>query len=159
MTQVNGGYDVIVVGARVAGAATALHLARAGHRVAVVDRSGPPADTTSTHALMRTGVLQLRRLGVLDRIVEVGTPAIGQVTLVFGSQVITFPVSEDCGVNAYFAPRRTVLDTILIEVAVAAGAEFHSGVSVSDVSRDYTGRVNGIYARVGHGESRTPARH
>ena len=56
-------YDVVVVGARAAGAATAMLLARAGLDVLVVDRSRYGADTLSTHALMRAGVLQLHRWG------------------------------------------------------------------------------------------------
>src|SRR5262249_19575128 len=70
------GYDVAIVGGRVAGASTALLLARAGARVALVDRSRPGTDTVSTHALMRAGVLQLSRWGLLDRVVAAGTPAI-----------------------------------------------------------------------------------
>ena len=59
-------YDVVVVGARPAGAATAMLLARAGLQVLVVDRSSYGADTVSTHGLMRGGVLQLARWGLLD---------------------------------------------------------------------------------------------
>ena len=65
-------YDVVVVGARPAGAATALLLARAGARVLVVDRDAPGADTLSTHALMRGGVMQLSGWGLLDRLVGGG---------------------------------------------------------------------------------------
>ena len=71
-------YDVVVVGARAAGAATAFLLARRGLRVLLVDRSRHGSDTLSTHALMRGGVLQLSRWGLLDRIVAAGTPAIRQ---------------------------------------------------------------------------------
>lgn len=160
MTMQSQEYDVVMVGARVAGAATALHLAGAGHRVAVVDRNGPPVDTTSTHALMRTGVLQLCRMGLLDQVIAAGTPAVRQVKLVFGEKTVQFPVAVEFGVDAYYAPRRTVLDTIILEAAVAAGAEFHSGVTVHDVSRDDTGRVNGVFARTGHGGDRwIRARH
>ena len=53
--------DVVIVGARCAGAATALLLARAGARVLVVDRGAYGTDTLSTHALMRGAVLQLHR--------------------------------------------------------------------------------------------------
>jgi 2-polyprenyl-6-methoxyphenol hydroxylase-like FAD-dependent oxidoreductase len=127
--------DVIVVGARVAGAATALHLARAGHEVLVLDRTGPPTDTISTHALMRSGVLQLRRANILDRIVDAGTPAIGRVGLAFDEERIDFPVAEEFGVDAYFAPRRPVLDTALLDAAVEAGARFLTGISVTDVVR------------------------
>ena len=55
------GYDVVVVGGRVAGASTALLLSRAGARVALLERGRPGTDTVSTHALMRAGVLQLSR--------------------------------------------------------------------------------------------------
>jgi flavin-dependent dehydrogenase len=42
-------YDAIVVGARCAGAPTAMLLARHGHRVLLVDRASFPSDTVSTH--------------------------------------------------------------------------------------------------------------
>ena len=54
-------YDVVVVGARCAGAATAMLLARAGASVLVVEQGSRGADTLSTLALMRAGVLQLAR--------------------------------------------------------------------------------------------------
>ena len=69
-------YDVVIVGGRVAGASTAMLLARAGARVAVVERSRLGSDTLSTHALMRAGVLQLFRWGLLERLVSAGTPSI-----------------------------------------------------------------------------------
>jgi len=46
-------YDVVVVGGRIAGASTALLLARAGVKVAVVERGRRGGDTVSTHGLMR----------------------------------------------------------------------------------------------------------
>ena len=48
-------YDVIVVGARSAGAPTAMLLARSGHRVLLVDRSTFPSDTVSTHLVHPPG--------------------------------------------------------------------------------------------------------
>ena len=71
-------YDVVVVGARVAGSATALLLARAGLRVALVERAAYGSDTVSTHGLMRAGVLQLSRWGLLDRVVAAGTPPVSR---------------------------------------------------------------------------------
>lgn len=142
-------YDVVVVGARVAGAATALHLARAGHNVLIVDRAGPPADTTSTHALMRTGTLALRQAGVLDTIIAAGTPPIREINLVFGDERVSFPVADAHGVDAYYAPRRTVLDPILLQAAIDAGASFVPEVSVNGVSWDNRGPVDGITVRDG----------
>ena len=69
-------YDAVIVGARCAGAATAMLLARAGLNVLVVDHDEPGTDTMSTHALMRAGVMQLARWGVLGEIDAAGTPAI-----------------------------------------------------------------------------------
>ena len=69
-------YDAVVVGARCAGAATAMLLAREGLRVLVVDRSRYGADTLSTHALMRGAVLQLHRWGVLEAVEAAGTPTV-----------------------------------------------------------------------------------
>ncbi|MGZ4602803.1 MAG: FAD-dependent oxidoreductase [Kineosporiaceae bacterium] len=66
--------DVVIVGARCAGASTALLLARAGHRVVVVERAVFPGDTLSTHGLARGGVVQLARWGLLGRILDSGAP-------------------------------------------------------------------------------------
>jgi glycine/D-amino acid oxidase-like deaminating enzyme len=60
-------HDVVVVGARVAGAATAMWLARLGHDVVAVDQAPFPSDTVSTHAIARSGVVQLRRSGRVQR--------------------------------------------------------------------------------------------
>jgi flavin-dependent dehydrogenase len=146
-------YDVVVVGARVAGAATALHLARAGHDVLIVDRVGPPADTISTHALMRSGVLSLQRANVLDRVADAGTPEIRQVDLIFGSERISFPVGDEWGVDAYYAPRRTVLDAALLDAALEAGVTFISGLSVTSVLRAEGGRVAGVSVRTSEGDA------
>jgi glycine/D-amino acid oxidase-like deaminating enzyme len=45
------GYDVVVVGGRLAGASTALLLARAGVQVVLIDRDRYGSDTVSTHGL------------------------------------------------------------------------------------------------------------
>jgi len=70
-------YDAVIVGARCAGAATGLLLARAGAKVLVVDRQKYGSDIVSTHALMRAGVLQLSRWGLLDRLMAAETPLAG----------------------------------------------------------------------------------
>ena len=103
-------YDVVVVGARPAGAGTALLLARQGARVLMIDRGRYGADTLSTHALMRGGVLQLARWGVLPRIVEAGTPPVGTATFIYGDESLEVAVKPSDGVDALYAPRRTVLD-------------------------------------------------
>ena len=141
-------YDVVVVGARAAGAATAMLLARAGLRVLVVDRGRYGADTLSTHALMRGGVLQLHRWGLLDRIVAAGTPPDPAHHVPLRRRRRSPSRSSPRhGVDALYAPRRTVLDPVLVDAAVAAGAEVRYGVTVTDVRRDRHGRVTGIDGR------------
>ena len=73
-------FDVVVVSARRAGAAIAMLLARRGMRVALIDQSCSMNDTLSTHAIMRAGVLQLQRWGLLDRVIAAGTPPVWLTT-------------------------------------------------------------------------------
>lgn len=137
-------YDVVIAGARCAGASTAMLLARHGLNVLVVDPSRPGSDTLSTHALMRGGVLQLHRWGLLDAIRAAGTPPIRKTTFHYGEEVIEVPIKERDGVDAIYAPRRTVLDPVLVDAALAAGAEVVHGQSVVDLLRDPDGRVRGV---------------
>src|SRR5512144_595195 len=123
LDQVRDSYDVVVVGARAAGAATAMLLARGGLRVLAVDRGVYGADTLSTHALMRAGVLQLARWGLLGRIESAGTPRVERTVFHYEDQVVDIPIKPRDGVPALFAPRRSVLDRILVDAAVEAGAE------------------------------------
>lgn len=67
-------FDVIVVGARCAGAPAAMLLARKGYRVLLVDRATFPSDTRSTHVLHPHGALRLARWGLLDRVVSTNCP-------------------------------------------------------------------------------------
>ena len=137
-------YDVIIAGARCAGASTAMLLARQGMRVLVVDPTSHGSDTLSTHALMRGGVLQLHRWGVLDAIRSAGTPAIRTTTFHYaGDDAIEVPIKERDGVDALYAPRRTLLDAVLVDAAVDAGAEVVHGYSVVDLLWSSEGRVAG----------------
>jgi 2-polyprenyl-6-methoxyphenol hydroxylase-like FAD-dependent oxidoreductase len=140
-------YDVVVVGARAAGASTAHLLAGSGLRVLLVDRANYGADTLSTHALMRGGVLQLRRWGLLDQVIAAGTPAVRRVTFRYAGQVVPITIKPSHGVEALYAPRRTVLDRILVDAAAAAGAEVRFGVAVTDVVRGGSGAVTGVNGR------------
>ena len=137
-------YDAVVVGARVAGAATAMLLARAGLSVLVVDRSRRGSDTLSTLALMRAGVMQLHRWGVLARLVAAGTPPIRRTTFHYGSEPVEVDIKDRNGVDALFAPRRTLLDVVLADAAVESGAQVLYSATVREILRGPTGRVQGV---------------
>ena len=136
-------YDVVIAGARCAGASTAMLLARQGLRVLVVDPAKRGSDTLSTHAMMRGAVLQLHRWGLLDAVRSSGTSAITSTTFHYGAESIEVQIKERDGVEALYAPRRTVLDAVLVDAAVEAGAEIVHGHSVIDLIRDDHGRVRG----------------
>jgi 2-polyprenyl-6-methoxyphenol hydroxylase-like FAD-dependent oxidoreductase len=148
-------YDVVVVGGRCAGAATAMLLARAGVRVAVVERAGAGSDTLSTAALMRAGVIQLQRWGLLDRVIAAGTPAVRHTLFQYGEATTAVSLKRVAGVAALYAPLRSLLDAILVQAAGAAGADVMFGISVVDVERAVDGRVIGV---VGHDGRREPVR-
>ena len=136
-------YDAIIVGGRCAGAATAMLLARGGMRVLVLEAARPGTDTLSTHALMRGGVLQLHRWDLLDAVVSAGTPAILSTEFAYGDEIETVEIKPGGGVSALRAPRRTVLDALLLDAARAAGAEVRVPARVTRVLSERD-RVCGI---------------
>jgi flavin-dependent dehydrogenase len=146
-------YDVVVVGARPAGAATAMILARAGLQVLIVDRGRYGTDTLSTHALLRGGVVQLARWGLLDRVAATGAPPVRGSVFHYGEQRIEVPIRPQAGVDALYAPRRTVLDPVLVDAARDAGAEARFGATITGLRRDSAGRVTGV---VGYDDSGAP---
>jgi flavin-dependent dehydrogenase len=135
-------YDVLVVGGRVAGASTAMLLARAGARVAVVERAAYGTDTVSTHGLMRAGVLQLSRWGLLDQLD--GTPPIRCTTFHYTDrEPEPVNIRPSGGVDALYAPRRQLLDRTLIDAAAGAGVQVRHETAVTALLRDERGRVTG----------------
>jgi flavin-dependent dehydrogenase len=138
-------YDAIVVGARVAGAPTAMLLARKGYKVLLTDRDSFPSDIMSTHYIHLPGQVRLRRWGLLDKIIESGAPYITQRTLHFNGtafQPPDFPLPDGLSTDT-LCPRRIILDKILVDAAVESGAEMREGFSVRELIHD-NGRVAGV---------------
>jgi len=140
-------HDVVVVGGRVAGSATAMLLARLGHDVAVLDRAVLPSDTVSTHSIARSGVVQLHRWGLLEAVLDSGAPAIRQVTFHAGGASTCRTIKDKAGIDLLVAPRRHVLDPLLATAAARAGATLRPGVTVTGLRRDGRGRVVGVAGR------------
>src|SRR5215468_8783309 len=148
-------YDAVIIGARCAGAATALLLARSGAKVLVVDRQAYGSDTLSTHALMRGAVLQLSRWGLIPGITAAVTPAIRATTFHYGSEAIRVAIKPEHGVDCLFAPRRTLLDRLLVDAARNAGAEVRHGVLLSELLFSPDGRAIGVSLKGAGGSSMT----
>jgi flavin-dependent dehydrogenase len=126
-------YDVIVVGARCAGSSLAMLLCSRGYKVLLVDRNRFPSDTISTHWIQETGLERLRRWGLLERIVATGPQPIRKVTFDMGRFVLSGLAPGIEGIPGPLAPRRTILDQILVEAAVQSGAELREGFMVEDL--------------------------
>lgn len=129
-------YDAIVIGARAAGSPTAMLLARKGYRVLVVDRATFPSDTLSTHVVHAPGIAALHRWGLLDAVVATGCPPVDRYSFDFGPFTIMGTSRPVHGITTAYAPRRTVLDAILVDAAVSAGAEVREGYHVDGLVFD-----------------------
>ena len=147
-----GSYDAIVVGARCAGSPTAMLLARKGYRVLLVDKATFPSDTMSTHLVHPPGVAALERWGLLDRLVASGCPPVERYSFDFGPVTIAGSPQPVDGVAHAYCPRRTVLDQLLVEAAVEAGAELREGFTVDELLAA-DGTVTGIS---GHAKGAQP---
>jgi 2-polyprenyl-6-methoxyphenol hydroxylase-like FAD-dependent oxidoreductase len=142
-------YDVIVVGARCAGASTAMLLARQGHRVLLVDRMKLPSDIRlSTHLVWQAGAGRLADWGLLDAVRESGCPALATVSLDLGPFALVGRPVPFHGTGEAFAPRRHLLDAVLQDAAVAAGAELRDDCTVEDLVWG-DDRVVGVRCRAG----------
>lgn len=147
-------YDAVIVGARCAGAMTALLLAEAGLRVLALDKSAPGKDALSTHALMRSAVLQLGRAGILDRVRAAGTPPVRVTSFQYADETIAIPIQPKDGIDALYAPRRQLLDRLLVERARQSGAHVVHGARVAELTRTPGGRVSGVVVTDARGQAR-----
>ncbi len=139
-------YDAIIVGARCAGAPTAMLLARADHCVLLVDRATFPSDIMSTHYIHQPGVARLKRWGLLDAVLATNCPPIERIRLDAGPLALEgAPVPYENTAIA-LCPRRLLLDKILFDAAAQAGAEVRDGFVVEALSWE-DGRVSGIRGR------------
>ncbi len=143
-------YDVIVVGTRVAGASTAMLLARHGLKVLAVDRARFPSDTVSTHQIQVPGVARLQRWGLLDGVIAAGTPPVRRVRFDPGPVVLRGRLPVVDGADAIYSPRRTILDALLVDAARAAGAKVRERFVVEDLVTD-DDRVIGVRGRADGG--------
>jgi 2-polyprenyl-6-methoxyphenol hydroxylase-like FAD-dependent oxidoreductase len=136
-------YDAIIVGARAAGSPTAMLLARKGYRVLLVDRASFPSDTLSTHYIHQPGVAKLRSWGLLDRLVATGCPPVNRMTFDVGPFALDAAPPPSDGVAEGYCPRRTVLDSLLLDAAAEAGAEVRTGFAIDELVFE-DGAVAGI---------------
>jgi 2-polyprenyl-6-methoxyphenol hydroxylase-like FAD-dependent oxidoreductase len=105
----------------------------------------------STHALMRTAIIQLNRWGLLPAVMGAGTPEIRSTTFHYGQESVRVGIKPEHGVEHLCAPRRTVIDRILVDAARNAGADIRHGVALSDLQFDSARQVVGVRLKEGNG--------
>jgi flavin-dependent dehydrogenase len=143
-------YDAIVVGARCAGSPVAMLLARRGYRVLLLDRASFPSNTMRCHFIQPAGTRQLGQWGLLPAVAASNCPPIRSVSSDLGDFALREWVEDVDGVDATYAPRRLVLDKILVDAAVTAGAELRERFSVQTLLWQ-DGSVVGVRGRVNGG--------
>jgi 2-polyprenyl-6-methoxyphenol hydroxylase-like FAD-dependent oxidoreductase len=111
----------------------------------LVDHGRRGSDTVSTHGLMRAGVLQLLRWGVLPDVIAAGTPPVRAVIFHYADgESVRVNLRPSAGVEALYAPRRYLIDRLLVDAAAAAGAEVLHETTATQLLRDSSGRIAGV---------------
>ncbi len=127
--------EVVVVGASVAGAATAIHLARRGRDVLLLDRSEFPRRKPCGEGLFPAGVRQLRELGLLERL--------DGATVIESLRFHGYGATAEAGLGSPDAPaigvRRSILDHVLLRAAAEAGARVALGGGPSQLQVEEDG--------------------
>jgi 2-polyprenyl-6-methoxyphenol hydroxylase-like FAD-dependent oxidoreductase len=121
-------------------------LARKGYRVLLLDKAAFPSDTMSTHHIHPPGLAALARWGLLERLATTGCPRVESYSFDFGPVTISGSPQPIDGIDYGHCPRRTILDQLLVEAAVEAGAELRENFTVSEISFS-DGAVIGISGR------------
>lgn len=141
--------DVLVVGARCAGAPLGLLLARAGKRVVVIDADDMPSDQPmSTHFIGPYGMSVLQDIGIADKL-RAFAPPISRMKN--GIDHIVAEVEFNEGLEGA-CPRRTDLDALLVDEARKAGADVRLRTKLVDVLRDGDRVIGGVVERDGKRE-------
>jgi len=135
-------FDVVIVGGRCAGSALAIHLARAGLQVCVVDKAVFPSETPSTHVIQPRGVEALAELGVLESLLAAGAAQLDRFSLI-NDDIRIDGVMPDSFAHPGLNVRRAILDHELLRAAVDAGVDVRTGCRVTGV-RWSGSRVTGI---------------
>ncbi|KPK16639.1 MAG: hypothetical protein AMJ62_04640 [Myxococcales bacterium SG8_38] len=130
-------FDVAVVGAGPAGATCAWYLAKRGIRVALLDKARFPRDKFCGDAVIPRAQRHLRRMGVLDQLIDAGeclfTTSGGFVS---PSGIECLSDSEQNPSGTPMSVKRIILDERIVRAAQSAGAELLEEMRIDKVTFD-----------------------
>jgi len=111
-------WDVLVIGAGVAGASAAILLARTGLKVLIVEAKKFPREKVCGGCLNQRAQDSLARIGVLDELMKHGAVVLNELQLQLPRTNVIWPMPKMISV------RRSTLDSLLVQTAIEAGAYF-----------------------------------
>lgn len=140
-------FDVVIVGARCAGACLAVLLSQRGLRVCMVDKASFPSDKMSTSLFTASGTAVLDRIGVLEQVMAAGAHPL---TMFAGrsNHIVTRHDAHTSEVGLNLGIRRETFDSVLIKYAADLGAHVLSGCAVTQILAE-NGRVIGVETSTG----------
>lgn len=139
-------FDAIVVGARVAGTAAAIFMARSGLKVLMLDKSEFPSDTLSTHIVLGAGAATLSRVGAIDRLERAGGVRFTTMRTAGPGFDYTAPLCGAGGDLRGICLRRSKMDAEMIEIARSHDrVEFRERTRVIDLLIE-DGEIAGVRA-------------
>ncbi|QEG01385.1 Putative oxidoreductase [Stieleria maiorica] len=126
-------WDAVIVGAGIAGSLTALGLARRGRKVLLIERSTFPRHKVCGACLNSDAIAGLRGAGVWNAIEAIGGHGLDQYCLRSGRSRANLELPGGHAVSRY------AMDRVLVESAIAAGAQFLSETAVTIIAADADG--------------------
>jgi flavin-dependent dehydrogenase len=146
--------EAVVVGAGPSGAVTALHLARLGHHVVLVDRARFPRDKACGEGLMPPGVAVLRSLGLYESVLATGARPLDGVTYqlpgAYPRVTVPFPAPPQGGPPHGLGVRRTTFDALIVDaVRRESRATVREAERVTGLIRGASGGVSGVMTTAG----------
>ena len=111
-------WDVVVIGAGVGGSLAARELARAGSRVLLIDKKSFPRRKVCGACLNGAALRVLANAGLSERIAQLGGIPLTGFAVQYGGRRLKLPLPAGMSIS------REILDTALIQSAIAEGVEF-----------------------------------
>ncbi len=147
-------YDAVIIGGGPAGGTAAILLARAGWRVALVEKASFPRRKVCGEFVSATSLALVDRLGLGAAFRGIAGPEVKEVGLFAGRSTLAAPMPRGQGVTAEGgrAIGRHHLDLLLLEAAQAAGAAIFQPWSAVGLERSASHSTVAISAKDQHAE-------